>query len=119
MKNVNTGFQVLYNDCENDNGKKTEYILSESKGFNDKKCSFAWGLWHDPLFEKDGCTKNKDKAIEGYQRYVDLTDENDTTTNYYGINKYKHFSDLVVISKKNKKKVKVREASIKRINELK
>ena len=119
LKNIKTGFKVLYDDCVNDTDKNTDYKFSNSKGYKDKKCSFAWGLWHDPLFTKDGCSKNKEEAIIGYQRYVDLTDENDTTTNYYGISKYKNFEDLVITSKKGNKKVKVREAALKRINELK
>lgn len=119
LKHTKKGFEVLYKNCKNDTGKTTDYKFSNSKGYQNKKCSFAWALWHDPLFTKDGCTKNKEKAIEGYQRYIDLTDENDTETNFYGIAGYKHFKELIFISNKGKKKVKVREAAIKRIEELK
>ena len=119
LKNIKKGFEVLYEDCKNDKDKKTEYDFTKSKGYDEKKCSFAWGLWHDPIFTKDGCEKSKEKAIEGYQRYVDLTQSNDTTTNYYGIAKYKHFEDLVVTDKKGVKKIKVRDAALQRLKELK
>jgi predicted chitinase len=122
LKNVKKGFDVLYTDCKNDKDKKTEYEFTKSKGYGDKKCSFAWGLWHDPLFTKIGCEKSKEKAIEGYQRYIDLTDANDKTTNYYGIHKLSHFEDLVKSVVKNGKTIKevnVREAALQRVKELK
>jgi predicted chitinase len=122
LKNIKTAFEALYNDCKNDSGKTTDYKLADSKGNDNAKCCFAWGLWHDPLFDKDGCTKNKALAIEGYQRYVDLTSAGDTTTNYYKIQNYSHFADIAKLVKKGKKTVKqvnVREAALKRIAELK
>ncbi|WP_395076125.1 glycoside hydrolase family 19 protein [Flavobacterium sp.] len=122
LKAVKKGFEILYKDCVNDKDKKTDYKFSDSKANDSKKAAFAWALWHDPVFTKTGCEKSKEKAIEGYQRYINLTDENDSTTNYYGIQNLSHFEDLVTLVKKGKKMVKelkVREAAAKRLKELK
>ncbi|ANF50589.1 hypothetical protein A0O34_08665 [Chryseobacterium glaciei] len=121
LENVKRGFKILYSNCVNNDGKTTEYKFKSSKTYEDKKASFAWGLWHDPKFSKDGCRKSKHLALEGYKRFVELTDEADSTTNYYSIQKLIHFSDLVytkTIAGKVKKFVNIRKASLKRIKEL-
>lgn len=122
LKSVKKGFEVLYDSCVNDKDKKTDYKFSDSKAYNVKKAAFAWGLWHDSAFDKKGCEKSKEKAIEGYQRYVDMTTSTDDETNWYGISGLSEFSDLVytkVISGKVKKFVNVRKAAEKRLKDLK
>ena len=122
LANVKKGFENLYSKCTKDTGKNTDYKFPDSKAYNDKKAAFAWALWHDPDFSKQGCEKSKALAIEGYQRFVDLTAATDTTTNYYGIQKLSNFSDLVytkVIKNKTEKFVNVRKAALKRLNDLK
>ena len=34
--------------------------------------ALRWGVWHDPGTNKRGCTKNRAKAIEGYERFISL-----------------------------------------------
>lgn len=122
LANVKKGFENVYSKCTKDTGKNTDYKFPDSKAYNDKKAAFAWALWHDPDFSKQGCEKNKALAIEGYQRFVDLTAATDTTTNYYGIQNLSNFSDLVytkVIKNKTEKFVNVRKAALKRLNDFK
>ena len=80
---------VFQNTDENYN-----YEFSDSSAYDDKRASFAWGLWHDPDLNKIGCTKSKEKALEGYQRLVDLTNENYSKTNWYKIKSIDEFSDI-------------------------
>ena len=122
LENVKKGFEILYSKCTTDKGKNTDYKFPDSKAYKDKKAAFAWGLWHDPGVSKQGCEKSKALAIEGYQRFVDLTAATDSTENYYGIQKLSIFSDLVytkVVKNKTVKFLNVRKAALKRINELK
>ena len=77
---VEKGFDVLYNNCDQNDGKNDTYNFSDSKAYDIKKASFGWGLWHDPDLNKSGCTKNKDKAIEGYERFISLHDNEGTPT---------------------------------------
>ncbi|WP_336959522.1 hypothetical protein [Chryseobacterium contaminans] len=122
LASVKKGFELLYSKCTISKGKTTDYKFKDSKAYDDQKAAFAWGLWHDPIFKKKGCTKDKQLAIEGYQRFVDLTKDADTTTNYYAIQQLSYFSDLVytkVIKDKTYKYVNVRKAALKRLNDLK
>ncbi|AZA93108.1 Predicted chitinase [Chryseobacterium nakagawai] len=122
LESVKNGFESLYSKCTTSKGKTTDYKFKDSKAYDNKKAAFAWGLWHDPQFDKKGCKKDKQLAIEGYQRVVDLTKDTDTTTNYYGIQGLSYFSDLVttkIVDKKTKKFVNVRKAALKRLNDLK
>lgn len=48
------------------------YLFRESKAYQDKRGSFAWGLWNDPGLNKQGKQKNAMDAKEGYQRYLEL-----------------------------------------------
>ncbi len=77
---VKNGFEELYENCENENDKNTTYKFTESKAYNVKKASFGWGLWHDPDLNKSGCTKNKEKAISGYERFIALHDDSGKVT---------------------------------------
>ncbi|MBL3658891.1 LysM peptidoglycan-binding domain-containing protein [Fulvivirga sediminis] len=72
---VEKGFDELYNSCDSVNEDyNTNYVLEDSKAYNNQKAVFGWGLWHDPGLSKAGCTKDKDKAIVGYERFIDLHD---------------------------------------------
>ncbi len=114
LKYLKKGFKELYIECSENEKLNTDYKFKDSKAFDDKRASFAWGLWHDPDLGKHGCTKDKKKSIEGYQRLIDLTGENYPKTNWYGIKSISAFSTLL-----KDKKVKVREAAELRIKELK
>ncbi|WP_299610921.1 hypothetical protein [uncultured Aquimarina sp.] len=90
LEYVNRGFEVLLNSCGNSNSETTDYTFSESKTYNEQKGSFGWGAWHDPGTNKRGCTKNRAKAIEGYERFISLNNAAGRTTpsrNWYGYNK--------------------------------
>jgi predicted chitinase len=64
-----------------------EYLFEESKIFTWSMYSFAWGLWHDPGTCKDGVTKNADKAIAGYKRFLqlDTTASPTASRKWYGV----------------------------------
>ena len=87
-KNIIKGFKILYNNCENDSGKNTTYDFKLSATYKVKKGSFAWGLWHDPgLLKVKGCIKDKDKAIEGYTRFLELIDKDFNERDWFRIHK--------------------------------
>ncbi|WP_322009532.1 chitinase [Paraburkholderia sp. J12] len=51
------------------------YKFEESAGYNEKRASFAWGLWNDPLLQKEGIVyKSNVEASKGYGRYIELDD---------------------------------------------
>ncbi len=51
------------------------YKFEESAAYNEKRASFAWGLWNDPFLKKEGITtKTNEEAIKGYKRYIELDD---------------------------------------------
>src|SRR5262249_17315132 len=51
------------------------YLFEESKAYDEKRASFAWGMWNDPGLNKRGIsTKRIAEAIKGYKRYLDLDD---------------------------------------------
>ena len=67
-----------------------DYEFSLSEVYNDKRACFAWGLWHDPGLKTNSfntCKDNRNKAIEGYQRFIELIDDDYNQSNWYGINK--------------------------------
>ncbi len=92
----------------------SEYNLTESGAYDIAIYSFAWGLWHDPGLNKTGCSKSKDLSLNGYDRFITLTDDNSSLKNRYGINKMAVFANL----KDSKGNVKVRAAAQARINAL-
>lgn len=94
-----------------------DYIFKDSKAYNEKRASFAWGLWHDPDINKTGCTKDKDKAIEGYQRFIDLAPTNFSDTNWYGIKSIKEFGNIKY-TKNKKTYVKIIDAANQRLVKL-
>lgn len=64
------------------------YKFEESEAYNKAKPSFAWGLWSDPGSSAAGKTKNKQHAIAGYSRYIEIYNStqsvrDDTSTKYY------------------------------------
>lgn len=111
-------FKVLYFNCKNDISRNLDYIFNKSKTYNEKRGSFAWGLWHDPDLNKSGCTKNKEKAIEGYSRFMELVGENYGETNWYNINNIPSFNNLIY-TVRHKKYVKVYDAAKQRLDALK
>ncbi|MCV9926938.1 hypothetical protein OIU83_04715 [Flavobacterium sp. LS1R49] len=118
LKYLKNGFKNLYNNCKNDSGKSTDFAFDKSKSYNDKRGAFAWGLWHDPGLNKEGCTKDKEKAIQGYSRFIDLAGDNYAETNWYNIKKISSFSNLKYTVKK-KEYVKVLDAAKQRLKALK
>ncbi|GAB7534754.1 hypothetical protein BGC_09640 [Burkholderia sp. 3C] len=51
------------------------YQFEESKAYNEKRASCAWGMWHDPGLDKTGISaKSVAEALKGYERYLDLDD---------------------------------------------
>ena len=121
LKYVKNGFKELYDKCVNKKNEKPEYKFKDSKAYDDKRASFAWGLWHDPDLSKNGCTKSKVKAIEGYKRLVELTTDTFSSTNWYGIKSISNFSTIKYSEGKGEKikyYVKVRKAAELRIKEL-
>lgn len=69
----------------NQNGR---YLFKDSEAYNKAKPSFAWGLWSDPGASAAGKVKNKEDAIEGYSRFIEIYNTNqsvrdDNTTKYY------------------------------------
>lgn len=64
------------------------YELVDSKAYYKAKFSFAWGLWSDPSGGKHGKASNRDQAIIGYKRFLQLYESSpdvrsNTTTTYY------------------------------------
>lgn len=49
-----------------------EYSFSESEVYNMKRGALAWGLWHDPGTNKEGMTKDRNLALDGYKRFQQL-----------------------------------------------
>jgi predicted chitinase len=97
--------------------KKAIAILDfkSSKAYNDKRASFAWGLWHDPDINKKGCTKDKNKAIEGYQRFIDILPKDYKQYNWYEIKSISAFQSI----KGTNSAVDVKKAAELRLKELK
>ncbi|WP_299315548.1 hypothetical protein [uncultured Aquimarina sp.] len=87
---VNRGIEELLNSCGNSSSISTNYDFDKSKTYNYQKGSFGWGVWHDPETRVTGCTKNRQKAIEGYERFISLNNAAGRPTpsrNWYGYNK--------------------------------
>ena len=99
-------FQINFND----------YIFKNSKAYNDEKAAFGWGLWHDPLLNKVGFIKNKEIAIEGYKRYLELA-PNGKHTNWYKILSINNFITLKY-KKNGVNKVNVIDVVNKQLKEL-
>ena len=87
--------------CQKDN----EILdFKNSKAYYDKRAAFAWGLWHDPGLSSahlNTCSNDKNKAIEGYERFIELINTNYSETNWYNIVTLSQFS-AIKISKKLK-----------------
>ena len=74
-------------------------------------------MWHDPDLKKDGCTKDKEKAIEGYTRFIELAGENYSEIDWYNIKKITSFKNLQYAVGK-KLHIKVIDAAKQRLEEL-
>ncbi|TRX36196.1 hypothetical protein FNW52_09225 [Flavobacterium sp. ZT3R18] len=116
-KNIKKGFAVFYENCKNDTGKNTNFEFNLSKAYNNKRGAFAWGLWHDPDLRKDGCTKDKDKAIAGYSRFIELAGDHYNETNWYNILDISSFHNLIYIVNR-KSHIKVIDAAKQRLESL-
>jgi predicted chitinase len=60
------------------------YKFEKSRAFNEKRASFAWGLWNDPGLQKIGKTKHKAESLAGYSRYIELDDQKKLSTGSKG-----------------------------------
>jgi predicted chitinase len=101
LKYFKKAYENLYASCKDKDDKKTDdFIFKDSKAYNDKRGSFAWGLWHDPDLDKSGCTKDKAKAIEGYTRFIALAGDTFDETNWYNIQKMSGLSGIRYYVKK-------------------
>lgn len=54
------------------------------------KESFAWGIWHDSeapdSFKGKGVKSDNSETIKGYERFIELCEENDTNpSKYYNV----------------------------------
>jgi predicted chitinase len=113
LKYLKNGFKALDKDY-------IEFDFQTSKIYNIQKACFAWGLWNDPDIKStlfDTCGSNKEFAIEGYKRFLELIPEKSENTNWYGINKLNEFKNLKFIKKK-KTYVKLIDAAKQRIEKL-
>ncbi len=64
------------------------YELADSKAYKNAKFSFAWGLWSDPGGGTSGKTADRNQAIIGYKRFIELYNSDssvsgNTTRKYY------------------------------------
>ncbi|KVO48519.1 glycoside hydrolase family 19 protein [Burkholderia ubonensis] len=51
------------------------YRFEDSKAYNEKRASCAWGMWNDPGLTKSGIgKKSAAEALKGYGRYLELDD---------------------------------------------
>jgi predicted chitinase len=60
------------------------YLFRESRAYEEKRASFAWGLWNDPGLHKPGKQKNAADAKEGYQRYLELDSQDGHPVDAHG-----------------------------------
>ncbi|RZJ70727.1 hypothetical protein [Flavobacterium sp.] len=118
LDHIKKAFEKIYNLCKNDTGKTTDFPFADSKAYNDNRGSFAWGLWHDPGLAKTGCTKDRDKAIAGYERFIARVPDTFSETNWYNIKTIAAFADLKY-THAGKQYVKVLDAAKKRLEALK
>ncbi|WP_345980431.1 hypothetical protein [Sulfurimonas sp. HSL3-2] len=97
----------------------TDYLFVSSWIYSNAKASFAWGLWHDPLVQPYkgnivGCTKDANKAKEGYTRAKKLLGASSVITNYYNIQKHPELNSY----KNSEGKINVYKFAEKRLTEL-
>lgn len=118
FNHIKKAFEKIYGVCKNDAGKTAVFEFASSKSYNDNRGSFAWGLWHDPGLSKSGCTKDKAKAIAGYERFIARVPDNYSETNWYGLKDIGSFSNLKYTVNK-KEYVKVLDAAKQRLEALK
>lgn len=131
---VNGGFngfddrlKYLYGAFKSICKTSTEILdFKNSKAYNDKRASFAWGLWRDPGLDTkhlSTCSNDKDKSIEGYERFLKLVDINYTESNWYNIVNIPQFATIKKSKTLNNGKIQyyilVREAAELRLNKLK
>lgn len=118
LSKLKKAFEKIYNNCKNDSGKTATYEFKDSEVYNENRGSFAWGLWHDPGLGKEGCTKDKAKAIEGYEKFISRVPDTYSEVDWYRIKTETALSSLkFTVGKKTHIKVldvaKTRLAALK------
>lgn len=114
-----------YSILSDESGIEIKFI--DSAAYNDNRASFSWGAWHDPGITEGQfatCSSNKERAIEGYERFLLLNKNKTDDQNWYGIQSLAVFSSIKIANgydkQGNKKyKVIVRKAAELRLKELK
>ncbi|WP_311563255.1 glycoside hydrolase family 19 protein [Prevotella histicola] len=79
----------------------TNFNFKESKAYDNSAMSFAWGVWHDDFLGKKGCNYNREEAILGYERCIELNPP-DTSPNINRFELKKKFPHLLVEVKSKK-----------------
>ncbi|WP_312428112.1 hypothetical protein [Achromobacter sp.] len=72
---LNSAIKTLQIEACATRNRAGDYVFSESRIYENRRYSFAWGLWHDPNSGKTGVKKSAAKAIEGYRRYLVLHEQ--------------------------------------------
>lgn len=101
----------------------TDFTLQRSKAYDNAAMSFAWGVWHDEFIGKKGCKHDRDEAILGYERCIEL-DPPDTPPNINRFGLKKKFPHLLIeiVNKQNKKKTYIlrnKDVAQERLKQLK
>lgn len=113
----------MYKNCKDYDDLYTyNYKFQDSQSYNVKRFSFAWGFWHDSDAKKDGCTYDKNKAILGYERFLQLAPENMEDSNWYYVQGNPIFNSIaytVKVGNKSIKHVKMVSAAKLRLKALK
>ncbi|CAG2340638.1 EF hand domain-containing protein [Burkholderia sola] len=73
------------------------YKFEESRAYNEKRASFGWGHWHDPGSAVSGTSKDKDEAIKGFRRYLDLDDAAGKPVDKHGKPKDQNWYHIAVV----------------------
>lgn len=73
------------------------YRFEESRAYNEKRASFGWGHWHDPGSAVSGTEKDKDEAIKGFRRYLDLDDAAGKPVDKHGKPKDQNWYHIAIV----------------------
>ncbi|HDR9340567.1 TPA: hypothetical protein QDB64_003574 [Burkholderia multivorans] len=97
LKYINQAIKFFgLKDCAKLN-REGVYKFEESRAFNEKRASFGWGHWHDPGSSAAGTIKDKDEAIKGYRRYLDLDDAAGKPVDKHGKPKDQNWYHVTVV----------------------
>ncbi len=92
----------------------TYYMFDSSAAYTNAIYCFAWGLWHDPDLNNNGCKKDRQEAIKGYRQMLELIPDDYGVKNKYGVDKMELFNEL----KDSKGNVLIAHAARKRLLDL-